>query len=77
MKKHKTENQCYKNCHTDVRSYVNETFPNRWIGQKGCIEYPPRSPDITPLEFFLWGYLKDRVYATKPDTIVALKIIIK
>ncbi|PSN33481.1 hypothetical protein C0J52_27222, partial [Blattella germanica] len=23
-----------------------------------------RSPDITPLDFFLWGYVKDRVFAT-------------
>ena len=27
-------------------------------------KWPPRSPDITPLDFFLWGYVKDRVYRT-------------
>ena len=26
--------------------------------------WPPRSPDITPLDFFLWGHVKDRVFAT-------------
>ena len=27
--------------------------------------WPPRSPDITPLDFFLWGYVKNIVYLTK------------
>jgi hypothetical protein len=29
------------------------------------MDWPPRSSDITPLDFFLWGYVKDRIYATK------------
>ena len=24
--------------------------------------WPPRSPDMTPCDFFLWGYVKERVY---------------
>lgn len=28
-----------------------------------------RSPDLTPLDFFLWGYLKEQVYATEPETV--------
>ena len=47
-----------------VRDFLNETFPNRWIGRNGSTPWPPRSPDITPLDFFLWGYVKDRVYRT-------------
>jgi len=35
--------------------------------------WPPRSPDLTPLDYFLWGYLKGRVYQNKPRTIEALK----
>jgi len=27
------------------------------------IEWPFYSPDLTPLDFFLWGYLKDCIYA--------------
>ncbi len=49
-----------------VRDFLNQTFPNRWIGRSGPILWPPRSPDLTPLDFFLWGYLKDRVFRTKP-----------
>jgi len=35
--------------------------------------WPPRSPDITPLDFFLWGYVKDIVYRTKIRDINDLK----
>ncbi|KAJ4450456.1 hypothetical protein ANN_01881 [Periplaneta americana] len=31
---------------------------------RGPIAWPPRSPDLTPLDFFLWSYIKDKVYAT-------------
>ena len=48
-----------------VRQFLNDTFPYRWIGRDGPIPRPPRSPDITPLDFFLWGYVKDIVYRTK------------
>ena len=40
---------------------------------KGFVEYPPRSPDLTPLDFFFWGYLKDKVFATKPATVAELR----
>ncbi|EFN87845.1 hypothetical protein EAI_10117, partial [Harpegnathos saltator] len=49
-----------------VRNYLNDTFLNRWIGRRGTIEWPPRSPDIAPLDFFLWGTIKNKVYFTKP-----------
>ena len=35
--------------------------------------WPPRSPDITPLDFFLWGYVKDRVFHTTVHDIDELK----
>ena len=35
-----------------VRSYLNEVFPQRWFGRRGSIEWPPRSPDLTPMDFF-------------------------
>lgn len=46
-----------------VRDYLNETFPGRWIGRLGPILWPPRSPDLNPLDFFYWGCLKDKVYS--------------
>ena len=35
--------------------------------------WPPRSPDITPLNFFLWGCVKDIMYRTKMQDITDLK----
>ncbi|XP_016075224.1 PREDICTED: uncharacterized protein LOC107542427 [Miniopterus natalensis] len=63
--------------HHDVRSYLDDILPNRWIGRRGFVEYPPHSPDLTPLDFFLWGYLKDKVYATKPATVSELRVAIE
>lgn len=56
-----------------VREFLNLEFPNRWIGRDGPIQWPPRSPDITPLDFFLWGFVKDTVYSTKVHNISDLK----
>ena len=47
----------------DVRNSLTESFQDCWIGRDGSICRPPRSPDMTPLDFFLWAYIKDRVFA--------------
>jgi len=56
-----------------VKNYLNEIFPNRWIGTNGVIPWPARSPDLTPLDFFLWGHLKNVVYADPPINLQDLK----
>ena len=36
---------------------------NQWIGRGSSpIEFPPRSPNLTVCDFFLWGYLREIVY---------------
>lgn len=40
---------------------MNECYP-QWIGRGGTVAWPPRSPDLTLLDFFLWGHMKQRVY---------------
>ena len=52
-------------------------MPDRWIGRRGPVEWPARSPDLTPMDFFLWGVLKDMVYSEKPKSIDNLKQIIR
>ena len=37
------------------------------------LRWPARSPDLTPCDFFLWGFLKSKVYATRPRDIPDLK----
>lgn len=49
--------------HNSVTDALNMRFPLRWIGRGGPIPWPPRSPDITPLDFFCWGYVKNIVYS--------------
>lgn len=36
-------------------------------------EWPPRSPDLTPLDFYFWGYIKQKVYAEEPTTAENMK----
>ena len=37
-----------------VRELMDRRFEQRWIGRGGPIACPPGSPDLTPLDFFLW-----------------------
>lgn len=57
----------------NVRNILDEVFPQRWIGRGGPTEWPPRSPDLTPLDFFLWGYLKTKVYRTPVQNLQELQ----
>jgi hypothetical protein len=50
-----------------VTDWLHENIPN-WIGRGGPLLWPPRSPDLTPLDFFIWPYVKNLVYETQPDT---------
>lgn len=52
----------------EVRRFLNENYPNRWIGRGGPVGWPARSPDLTPLDYFLWGVMKQRVYSTPINT---------
>lgn len=51
-----------------ARDILDVDFQGRWIGRGGPVHWPARSPDLTPLDFFLWGYLKDKVYRNVPTT---------
>ena len=42
----------------DVSDHLNECFPQQWIGRGGPTAWPPRSPDLTPLDFFFLGIHK-------------------
>lgn len=55
---------------TDI---LKAAFPGRLISRFGDLHWPARSPDLTVPDFFLWGFLKSRVYINKPETLEALK----
>ena len=60
-----------------VRQWLDRVFELRWIGRRGPIEWPARSPDMTPLDFYLWGHLKQLVYARHPRTVEDIKDFIR
>ncbi|GFV51280.1 putative transposable element [Trichonephila clavipes] len=58
-------------CHT-VRATIDllkDTLGDRLISSFGLVNWPPRSCDLTPLDYFLLGYVKSLVYADKPQTL--------
>ena len=62
-----------------MRRYLKEQLPHRWIGRGIAQElvlfaWPPRSPDLTPCDFYLLGCFKDKVYIPPlPTTLVQLR----
>ena len=40
------------NCDLKNCEFLYKTVPDRWIGLNGSIPWPPRFPDITPLDVF-------------------------
>ncbi|GFV78564.1 uncharacterized protein TNCV_1888701 [Trichonephila clavipes] len=58
-------------CHT-ARATIDllkDTIGDRLISRLGPVNWPPRSCDLTPLDYFLWGNVKSLVYADKPQTL--------
>ena len=62
-------------CHTsrETIALLREKFPDTLISLRGDQSYPPRSCDLTPCDFFLWGYTKSRVYQNKVRNVLELK----
>jgi len=65
--------------HKEVREYLNEHLPGRWVGCAAATyntfcTWPPRSPDLTVCDFFLWGFVTDNVYVPPlPKTLPELR----
>lgn len=60
-------------CHIANVTLLRLKFPDRVISRNDDINWPPKSCDSTPLNFCVWGYVKGKVYANKPQTIPELK----
>jgi hypothetical protein len=53
--------------------WIDSCLSDRLAGE-GSTFWPPRSPDLTPIDFFLWGFVKDEVYVLPmPMTLNNLK----
>lgn len=62
---------CY--CSKETLAVLKKAFGSRLLSRGTDFVWPPRSPDITAPDFFLWGYLKSRVYETRPRDLEDLK----
>ena len=46
-----------------IREFLSKQFSaNRLIGRGFGHPWPPRSPDLSPLDYYFWGTLKARLY---------------
>ena len=58
-------------------AWLQQRFPDRLISRRCEPQWSPHSPDLNPPDFYLWVYLKDRVYGNNPQTIPDLKAAIR
>ena len=49
---------------------VRELLGYRVISRFGNVHWPPRSPDLSVCDFFLWGYLKSKVYTSNVEAVI-------
>ena len=61
-------------CHTsgETIDLLREKFRVRVISRNSDYNWPPRSCNVTHLDFFIWGYVRDKVYADAPQSIQEL-----
>ena len=52
----------------EIRNFLNYRFPGQWIGRGSPRNWPARSPDLSPLDYCVWGWLKELVYSVKVAT---------
>lgn len=52
---------------------LRQVFPLRLVSVRGDVEWPARSPDLSICDFFLWGYIKEKVFKHRPHTVEELK----
>ena len=55
-------------CHTagETIDLLKENFHEQIISRNGPVNWPPKSCDLTPLDYVFWGYVKSLVYVDKP-----------
>jgi hypothetical protein len=56
-----------KPAHKDLRGYLNQILPQRWVGRTGqeddaLMRWTPRSPDLAPCDFFFWKFVNDIIF---------------
>ena len=72
-------NRTGASCHTAnvTIDLLRTVFENRIISRNSDVNWLPRSSDLTTLDYFLWGAVKDKCHANHPETIEASKHVIE
>ena len=60
--------------HIIVKARMQESFGSHVVALNWDREWPARSPDLIPCDFFLWGYIKSKVYTSPPRDLVDLRM---
>lgn len=60
-----------------VRMFLTQTFSDRVISRFFPQKWPPRSPDLNPVDYWLWGHLKHNVYIRQPRNLQELQSFIE
>jgi hypothetical protein len=55
------------------RQHLNQTFGEHWIGHGSPVNWPARSRDLNPLDFWLWGHLNTLVYSAPINDVEVLQ----
>lgn len=66
-----------------VQEQLNDSLPNRWIRRRNLddqhIPCPPRSPDLPPIDYFLWEFIKSKVryYKNLEDLKAVISVVFR
>ena len=65
--------------HTTANSlfYLKDKFSARVVSNKTDFPWPPKSPDLNPLDFYFWGVAEKEVFDKKPKSLEELKLIVE
>lgn len=55
------------------RQWLDAHYPGSWIGRGGPVNWPARSPDLTSMDYFVWGSIKTKVYEVPVQTLQELR----
>ena len=61
--------------HTSIPAidWLKNRFGDKIISHRTDFPWPARSPDLSPLDYFLWGYLKEKIFSMNHSTIQEMK----
>lgn len=65
---------CPAHYRRSVREWLDSNYTNKWIGRGGPVPWPARSPDLTPMDFYVWGHMKSLVYQ-EPNPIQNINVL--